>query len=140
MLLIEPMVGTEVLRRPSFIFVDLLNQVLRGLSGQRGVLGPALAVGQVTVTAGKDLGRPAVGHHIRQRRVLLGKPVRHIEAVIDAGLGELGLGAGHMLLGRIVRLGGGGHHLRHRIGPDRHALAGGPSLAAQGQHAERQSA
>ena len=67
MALMEPILSVRGFAAAFAHLRHLLDDIVGGLSGQRGVLGPALAVGQVAIAAGEDIGLAAMQHDLRAR-------------------------------------------------------------------------
>ena len=85
MLLVLPLRGSALRRRPFLMSISCGHGVASGLRGRRSVLGTSLAGRQVAERAGDDAARVvAVGDDLRHRRMVVGIPIGRSDAVLSS--------------------------------------------------------
>ena len=82
---------------------ELLNHITHGQPNQTRVLRATLPVGQMAVSAAKNLRRSAVRHDVRHRSMIGRMPVRRIQEIRNLRERERRLAIRHMSLTRIRR-------------------------------------
>jgi hypothetical protein len=100
-------IGIGAFAGTTFEVGELLDDVVGGKAGEAGIIRAALAVGEVAVAAGVDIGLTAVSDNGRHGGVTAGMPVRGVEEVADLRMSEGDFAAGDTKERGLVGFGGG---------------------------------
>ena len=87
----------------ALVVLHLADHVVDGQPGHDRRLGVPHAVQHVALSARPHVGRTSVGDDLGHGRVLVRVPVRGIERIVNLGLGELQVAAGHAEQGAVIR-------------------------------------